>query len=202
MNCLSGNTLSVPKNWIFIIELPPRRDEVTVVEKIWAADLSDGLYFGSQKGQKFFFPEGLAVHAEVQWMEESLLSARIAVKSTVRGECARCLANTELAISDELMYLYHLRGLEFGKDTKLQSDDGFMPVEVDYWGRTLSLLDQVWETLLAALPVKFLCREDCAGLCPNCGSDLNDGACSRKTQETDSRFEALKGIAFAEEPEK
>jgi len=101
-----------------------------------------------------------------------------------------------------LMYLYYLRGLEFGKDTKLQSDDGFMPVEVDYWGRTLSLLDQVWETLLAVLPVKFLCRDDCAGLCQNCGSDLNEGDCSCETQVTDLRFEALREISFAKNAEK
>jgi len=207
VNRLSRNVPSVPKNWNFIIELPPRRSELAVVEKSWEIDLPDGLDLSGQsrqKGQKFFFPEGLTVRAKAQWMEESLLSVLITVEGAVKGECARCLADAELAISDELMYLYYLRGLEFGEDTKLESDDGFMPVEVDYWGRTLSLLDQVWETFLTVLPVKFLCREDCAGLCPNCGSDLNEGekACSCEAQETGSRFEALRGISFADEPEK
>ena len=197
-----SNIPNVPKNWNFIIELPPHRDEAAVVEKSWEIDLPDGLDAGRQKGQKFFFPDGLAVHAKAQWMEESLLSVHIIVEGALKGECARCLADAELAISDELMYLYYLRGLEFGKDTKLESDDGFMPVEVDYWGRTLSLLDQVWETLLAVLPVKLLCRDDCAGLCSNCGHDLNEGACSCKTQETDLRFEALRGISFTDEPDK
>jgi len=188
---LSRNVPNVPQNWNFIIELPPRRDEVALVEKSWKIDLPDGL---DANGQKFFFPEGLVVRAKVQWMEELLLSVRITVEGAAKSECARCLADAELAISDELMYLYYLRGMEFGKDTKLQSDDGFMPVEVDHLGRTLSLLDQVWETLLTILPVKFLCREDCAGLCPNCGSDLNEGTCSCKAQEMDSRFETLRGV--------
>ena len=190
---------NIPESWNFIIELPPRRDDITVIEKSWQVDLPEGLDLG---GQKFLFPEGIAVDATAQWMEESLLFVRIAVGTTTKGECARCLADVRLAISDELMYLYYLRGLEFGKDTKLQSDDGFMPVEVDHWGRTISLLDQVWETLLAILPVKFLCREDCAGLCQNCGSDLNEGTCPCEAQETDLRFEALRGISFAEEPDK
>jgi len=130
------------------------------------------------------------------------LSVRIAVEGVVKGECARCLTGAELAISDELMYLYYLRGLEFGKNTRLQSDDGFMPVEVDFWSRTLSLSDQVWETLLTLLPVRLLCREDCAGLCPNCGCNLNETMCACETIETDPRFEALHGISFAEEPGK
>jgi len=190
---------NIPENWNFIIELPPRRDDTAVIEKSWKVDLPEGLDLG---GQKFLFPEGIVVDAKAQWMEESLLFVRITVDSITKGECARCLTDVRLAISDELMYLYYLRGLEFGKDTKLQSDDGFMPVEVDHWGRTISLLDQVWETLLAILPVKFLCREDCAGLCQSCGSDLNEDTCSCEAQETDLRFETLRGISFAEKPDK
>ena len=188
---------NIPENWSFIIELPPRRDDTTVIEKSWKAELPGGL---NLSGPKFSFPEGLDVNAKAQWLEESLLFVRLAVSGPATGECARCLANAELAISDELMYLYHLRGLELGKDTKLQTDDGFMPVEVEHWGRTISLVEQVWETFLAILPAKFLCRDDCAGLCQNCGNDLNNGLCSCEPMETDLRFEALRGISFAEEP--
>lgn len=148
------------------------------------------------------FPEGLTVCVKAQWLEESLLSARIALGCFLKGDCARCLAGAELAISDELMYLYYLRGLDIEKETKLQSDDGFMPVEVEHWGRTISLADQVWETLLSVLPVKFLCRDDCAGLCQSCGCDLNEEKCSCGVPDTDLRFEALRNISFAGEPEK
>ena len=185
----------IPENWNFIVELPHRRDDVTVVEKSWKTDLPGGVDFD---GQKFFFPEGLSVRAEVQWVEEQLLSVRLSVGAAVRGECSRCLADAELAISDDLMYLYQLRGLELGKDTRLQSDEGFMPVEVDYWGRTLSLSDQVWETFVTLLPVKLLCREDCAGLCPNCGHDLNEGICSCEARESDPRLEILRGVSFTD----
>jgi uncharacterized protein len=182
------------RSWDFILELPPRRDEEAVVEKGWETDLPDGLVFNRQK---FFFPAGLAVRAKAQWMEESLLSVKLSIEALLRSECARCLSDAELAISDSLMYLYYLRGLELGKNTKLESDDGFLPVEVDFWGRTLSMSDQVWETILTLLPVKLLCREDCAGLCPNCGADLNEAACSCKAPATDPRFEALRDVSFA-----
>jgi uncharacterized protein len=167
--------------------LPPRRDCEAVVEKSWVQKFPDGLDF---EGQHFAFPEGLSVRAEARWLEESLLSVRLTLAARLTGKCARCLAEAELAISDDLMYLYHLRGLTLGKDTELASDDGFMPVEVDFWGRTLDLADQVWESLLVLLPARLLCREDCAGLCQSCGADLNEGPCSC-TKEGDPRWDVL-----------
>ena len=176
-----------------IIELPPRRDCETVVEKSWERSFPDGLLF---EGQKFAFPDGLSVQAEVRWLEESLLSVRLSLAARLVGECARCLSEAELAISDDLMYLYFPCGLDLGKDTELASDDGFMPVEVDFLGRTLDIADQVWESLLLLLPTKLLCREDCAGLCPVCGADLNKGSCSC-AKERDPRLSALQS-ALAE----
>ena len=185
----------MPARWNFVVELPPRRDNETVVEKEWAIALAEGLKF---EGQSFSFPEGLAVRTKVRWMEESLLFVQLSLSALLRGECARCLTEASLEISDDLMYLYHLRGLELGKDTELQSDDGFLPVEVDFWGRALNLSDQVWESLLTLLPYRMLCREDCAGLCPSCGADLNEGPCGCTLQSDDPRFEALRGF-FADE---
>ena len=188
-------TQKMPAGWNFIVELPPRRDNEAVVEKHWELDLAAGLDF---EGQHFDFPEGLAVDAAVQWLEESLLSVRLYLKGALRGDCARCLAEASLAISDELMYLYYSRGLELGKDTELQSDEGFLPVEVDFWARTLNLTDQVWESLLTLLPVKLLCREECAGLCQYCGADLNEGPCGC-APEGDPRFEVLRELPADEE---
>jgi uncharacterized protein len=173
-----------------LVELPARRDFETVVEKNWERQFPDGLDF---EGQHFILPEGLSVRAEARWLEESLLSVRISLAARLVGKCARCLAEAELAISDDLMYLYFPRGLDLGKDTELASDDGFMPVEVDFWGRTLNVADQVWESLLMLLPIRLLCREDCAGLCPICGADLNEGPCSCKG-EGDPRLSVLQDV--------
>jgi uncharacterized protein len=189
----------MPTGWNFFVELPPRRDSETVIEKAWKIDIGEGVSF---EGQRFFFPGGLSIEATVQWLEESLLSVRLSLAASLKGQCARCLTDAVLAISDDLMYLYYSRGLELGKDTELQSDDGFMPVEIDYWGRTLNLSDQVWESLLMLLPVKLLCQEDCAGLCPYCGADLNEGACSCALEEIDPRLEVLRGALIDEKIDK
>ena len=174
-----------------IIALPPRNDEVARVEEEWNLCLPDGVDF---EGQRFLLPEGCSVRAAVQWLEPSLLSVELSLEMKASAPCARCLKQTTLAISDDLRYLYYSSGLEFGKDTRLESDDGFMPVEVDFFGRTLDLAPQIWETLLLLFPSKVLCREDCAGLCPRCGADLNEGPCSCGGEELDPRLEVLRGI--------
>ncbi len=41
----------------------------------------------------------------------------------------------------------------------------------------------------------LLCRPDCAGLCPHCGTNLNDGACDCEEDRTDPRWDALREVA-------
>ncbi len=53
------------------------------------------------------------------------------------------------------------------------------------------------ETIVLEARMSYLCREDCAGLCPRCGADLNNGPCSCPP-ETDERFAALAGLLTEE----
>lgn len=55
------------------------------------------------------------------------------------------------------------------------------------------------EDILLELPGKFLCREDCKGLCPECGKNLNEGPCGCGRREMDPRWEALRGLLGPEE---
>lgn len=178
-------------DWRCIIALPPRNDTEALIEVAWDIEIPDEVDF---EGQSFRLPEGCGVSAEAQWIEPSLLSVKISLSFRILGACARCLREASLAISDELLYLYQLSGLELGTDTRLSSDEGFMPVEVEFFGRTLDVADQVRESLFLLLPQKALCREDCAGLCPVCGADLNDGACGCSLTDGDPRFEALRNL--------
>lgn len=50
------------------------------------------------------------------------------------------------------------------------------------------------DELLLELPTKLLCREECKGLCPKCGKDLNKGSCNCPTKEIDPRLEVLKAL--------
>ncbi|MGH9442168.1 MAG: YceD family protein [Thermoanaerobaculia bacterium] len=54
--------------------------------------------------------------------------------------------------------------------------------------------DVAREQILIAIPMKPLCREDCRGLCPNCGTDLNVGTCACSEKAVDPRLEVLKNF--------
>jgi uncharacterized protein len=59
-------------------------------------------------------------------------------------------------------------------------------------GEELDLADLAVEQVLLALPMRIVCDDDCAGLCPSCGANRNvEGAC-RCEPETDPRWDALK----------
>ena len=169
-----------------IITLPPRNDTETEIFSEW--DFPGGvLHF---EGQDFTFPEGFHAKVTAQWLEsEALLLAGISVNAVIEAECARCLKPVSLEISGKLMYLY------CSHDTQEINDDEYMPVDIEHFGRVLDVMPQIQENIYTLIPTKILCREDCRGLCPNCGADLNEGECSCKNYDIDPRLEALRNFS-------
>jgi len=147
----------------FITQLPDRRSLGEKVEEKWDVVFEEKIYFD---GQEFYLSSPLKVYAYSSWIDEAVLSVRMGIDTTIAGSCVRCLEKAELALSDELLYLYSLRGKG--------SEDEEMIVEVGAFGKTLDITEQVWESLVLLLPFKLLCKEDCLGLCPSCGANLNE----------------------------
>lgn len=56
---------------------------------------------------------------------------------------------------------------------------------------SLDLTEAIRQYSLIAIPIKALCDKDCAGLCQNCGQNLNQGKCDCPTQEIDPRWSEL-----------
>ena len=168
-----------------LITLPPRNDTETETFSEW--HFPGGVL--KFEGQEFIFPDGFSAEVSVQWLEsEALLLAVISVDAVVEAECARCLKPVSLEISGELRYLY------CSQDPQTIDDDEYMPVEIEHFGRVLDVMPQIQESIYTLLPTKVLCREDCKGLCPNCGADLNDGECSCRNEDVDPRLEALRNF--------
>ena len=178
-----------------IVNLPARND--TESELVFEFTFPAGsLDF---EGQDFIFPDGFHVLAKVRWLDEGMLLTELSVEAALVAECARCLEPVNLEISDKLMYLYQLRGDESGLDSDLDLEsetqyDDFMPVELEFFGRVLDIMPQIQESIYTLLPSKILCREDCAGLCPVCGKNLNEGPCSCVNEDVDPRLEALRNF--------
>ena len=150
-------------NLHFIVLLPDRRNIGEEAEENWEVVFEEKIFFD---GQEFYLSSPLKVYAFAKWIDEAVLSVRMGIDTTITGSCVRCLEKAELALSDELLYLYSLRGKG--------SEDEEMIVEVGAFGKTLDITEQVWESLVLLLPFKLLCKEDCLGLCPSCGANLNE----------------------------
>lgn len=59
---------------------------------------------------------------------------------------------------------------------------------------TLDMADVVREDVILEWPMTMLCREDCKGLCPECGANRNHGECSCETETGDPRLQALRDL--------
>lgn len=61
-------------------------------------------------------------------------------------------------------------------------------------GEEIDMRDAVQSEIVMAIPIQPLCANDCKGLCPQCGSDLNAGDCGCKRKSVDPRFAVLKRL--------
>ena len=150
-------------NLHFITQLPDRKSIGEGAEEKWEIAFEEIINFN---GQEFYLSSPLKVYACLSWIDEATLSVRLGINAKITGSCVRCLEKAELALSDELLYLYSLRAKG--------SEGGEMIVEIGAFGKTLDITEQVWESLVLLLPLKLLCKEDCLGLCPSCGANLNE----------------------------
>lgn len=100
--------------------------------------------------------------------------------------CDRCLT----PVATEIHFNIEERFSHTGRDD--EETETFSGDQID-------LADYVKRGILEALPMKVVCREDCKGLCPVCGKDLNTGDCGCDTTEIDPRFESLRALFNVDE---
>jgi uncharacterized protein len=100
--------------------------------------------------------------------------------------CRRCLADTTVEVHDDDL---HIIFAEAGDE---ETDDPDV-YRIAPRARELDLRPAVREQWLLEVPGYALCREDCKGLCPTCGADLNEGECECPPA-ADSRWDALRKI--------
>lgn len=88
-------------------------------------------------------------------------SLRVRYEVRLSGPCTRCLTNAESRVAVDAREVDQPGGGEELRSPYLKGDD----LDVRAWAR---------DALALALPAQILCREDCRGLCPVCGEDLNE----------------------------
>ncbi len=105
--------------------------------------------------------------------------------------CTRCLKQFEqpMHVTFEERFYPTVDVLTGAPLPPIEEDEVF-PINEHH---ELDLTEAVRQNVLLALPMAVLCREDCAGLCPQCGHDLNTGPCECKP-EVDTRLNILKTL--------
>jgi uncharacterized protein len=114
------------------------------------------------------------------------------VRTQVRLQCTRCLRDfvqpLEFPLREEF---YPTVDVTSGAPVSGPHDADAFAIDSHH---QVDLREPIRQALVLALPMKPLHSEDCAGLCPRCGKDLNDGPCDCPPEDEDNRFAALRAL--------
>lgn len=151
--------------------------------------LSEGA--GQSRDFEFDIPQTLRVSDDLtlDYLRSTLHLSRTSrgilvqgeVETRFAGQCARCLDDTQVSLVvpiEELFVFPPEPSAEF-----TVSDDGI-----------LDIAPLLREEIVTNTPIGILCKPDCAGLCPICGQNLNDGPCDCEREDIDPRLAALKTL--------
>jgi uncharacterized protein len=144
----------------------------------------------------------------IEGSEKSLIEGNVKLTRTNRGvlakghfkakikiDCSRCLKTFEypldILIEEEFFPVIDVIS---GFALPLPEEPGYFTIDEHH---ILDLSEAVRQSSLLAMPMKPLCRVDCAGLCTECGQDLNEGECDCAKQNIDPRWAKLVKLAAA-----
>ena len=115
-----------------------------------------------------------------------------AFSATLELSCARCLEPVTQELKRTFDLLYRPQGADAGIDEAPVAE---AEAEISYYsGDGLLLEDLLREQVLLAVPLKAVCREECRGLCPHCGKNLNYEQCGCAGTASDVRWAPLKDL--------
>ena len=160
---------------MYFVELEPVfNNEGMALPLDFTIDMNDCDIYG---GKSFNSP--VRVTGEIK-NSTGIVSIKAKADFTLDLTCDRCAADFDRTFS---MPIEHVLVTELNND---EGNDEFIVVDsLRYDAEPL-----VREDILLNLSTKVLCRDDCLGICPRCGKDLNDGPCDCG-KEYDPRWDAL-----------
>ena len=105
------------------------------------------------------------------------------IKGEYTTECSRCGEKVEAELSAELFE---------------SIDDEFSDIDEEcivVSGNVIDISGSIEACIFNSIPMQFLCREDCKGLCPQCGTDLNKNECNCEDEVYDPRFAIFRNLS-------
>ena len=117
----------------------------------------------------------------------SLLLVRGHLQVTLRMPCVRCLGEGEQELDIEVEEEFASEGASPEVET-IDRDEPELSAMSDF---VLDAHEFARQQVVANMPMSFLCRPDCRGICPECGKDLNEGPCQCPRESGDDRWASL-----------
>ncbi len=117
----------------------------------------------------------------------SLLLLRGELRAAVRLTCARCLGSFERALTMTVEEEFATEQTE----PDVSTIDREEPEASAMSDLVLDVSELVRQQLLVNIPMAGICREDCRGICPTCGQNLNEKVCECAAEPVDSRWAKL-----------
>lgn len=106
------------------------------------------------------------------------------ITGTIELTCSRCLVKYPSELNIEV-------DEKFSNDPEaVDEDEDIIFIDSD----TLDITEIVLSNIILSLPIKRLCKEACKGICPQCGTDLNNSSCNCVNEEVDPRLAKLKNF--------
>lgn len=123
-------------------------------------------------------PQGLLVQAKLE--------------VSIPEQCGRCLEPFSQALVAEIEEEFlPITDVNTGAPLEVPRDEDVFTIDERHM---LDLTEALRQAIILARPIQLVCRTDCAGLCPSCGQNLNEGSCDCGGVPTDPRWAALEEI--------
>ncbi|MEO7274300.1 MAG: DUF177 domain-containing protein [Vicinamibacterales bacterium] len=135
-------------------------------------------------------PVGLSMDIERSGTDVFKVSGR--VLGQLELDCGRCVEPFHLPVDATFELRYVPQTADSTEPERQLGDDEL--TTAFYSEGVLDVIDLVREQFQLVLPMKPLCREECKGLCPECGTNLNRGSCECAPRWEDPRLAALKSL--------
>ncbi len=127
-----------------------------------------------------------------------LIEVRGQIATRIASSCGRCLKSFHFDLDETFVLTFtnepltvHEDGVDDEEGIELSAEElGLIP----FVGDSIDLTETIAEQFFLALPVRPLCSEECKGLCPYCGIDLNDKKCDCAPPDFANKFSALKNV--------
>lgn len=118
------------------------------------------------------------------------LKVEARIETTLKRACGRCLEEYAQPIEIPFELVYKSSHETADVEESSSEEEDFLIYE----GNIIDLTDAVRESLLMAVPMKALCKEECRGICAQCGSNLNQKECGCTSVQVDPRLQVLEKL--------